>query len=62
MSQESQILKLLQAGRRLTPHDALREVGSFRLGARILALRNQGWNIKTEMVKRGRARVAEYRL
>ena len=62
MSQEARILKLLQAGRKLTPLTALRAGCGLRLGARVHSLRNKGWNIKTEMVTRSGARVAEYRL
>jgi Helix-turn-helix domain len=62
MSQEAQILKILQSGRAITPLDALHEVGSFRLGARILALRSKGHHIITKMINVGPARVASYRL
>lgn len=62
MSQEAQILKILQSGRAITPMDALHEVGSFRLGARVKSLRNKGHKITTTMVDVGSARVAQYRL
>ena len=39
----------LKAGRRVTPLDALRECGSMRLGARVYDLRQEGWEIGTDM-------------
>jgi hypothetical protein len=62
MSQNEKILKHLKSGKSLTPLQALRLCGSLRLGARIHNLREQGHNIKTRMVRRGGARVAEYSL
>lgn len=47
-SQATQILKSLQAGNRITPQDALREFGCFRLAARIADLRREGYGINTE--------------
>ena len=44
-SQNKDILEALQAGRSLTPIDALNEFGCFRLGARIHDLRGSGHNI-----------------
>lgn len=46
----------------VTALDALREVGTMRLAARIADLRAQGYVITTDTVQRGRARVALYRL
>lgn len=48
MSQAVQILKLLKAGRTVTPLDALRECGCFRLSARIFDLKEMGWPIECE--------------
>jgi len=62
MSQASEILKALKRGRKLTPLAALNEFGTLRLGARILDLRQSGYDIKTRMVRKGRSRVAEYSL
>ena len=50
-SQEQQILEYLQAGNSLTPLEALRKFGVFRLGARCWELKHQGYNIKSELVK-----------
>jgi hypothetical protein len=41
---------------------ALKAGFGLRLSARILELRQAGYDVKTTMVKRGRSRVAEYRL
>ena len=62
MSQTTEILKALKRGKKLTPLEALDKFGTFRLGARILELRQAGYDIKTRMVRKGRARVAEYSL
>ena len=63
MSQEQQILSALKKGRRITPLDALSEFNCFRLGGRIYDLKQQGWNIKTDMVQSSSGkRFARYRL
>jgi hypothetical protein len=49
-SQSARILSLLEQGRELTPLDALKEVGCFRLGARIWDLRAAGHPIETRML------------
>ena len=51
MSQELEILMELKRGHRITPLDALREFNCFRLSGRILDLRKQGYNIKTDMIE-----------
>ena len=60
MTHTEHVLKLLKRGRRLTPLEALREVGTMRLGARCYELKQQGHPIKSVKVKRGNAWVAEY--
>ena len=62
MSQTAEILKALKRGKKLTPLEALDKFGTFRLGARILELRQAGYDIKTRMVRKGSSRVAEYSL
>ncbi len=48
MAQAEQILRYLQTHKRgITPIDALRKFGCFRLGARIYDLRKEGHDIKT---------------
>jgi len=61
-SQESQIIAALKKGP-LTPLQALREIGTLRLAARISDLRMKGWPIETTMVEvLGNKRVARYTL
>lgn len=63
MSQRDRILEALRHGESLTPLSALRRFGTFRLGARILELREAGYRIVTDKVKlRGRTWVAQYRM
>jgi len=45
-SQKQLILEALESGREITPLDALRDYGCFRLGARIHELRGNGYEIK----------------
>lgn len=61
-SQTIQIKEHLLSGKSITPLEALNEYGCFRLGARIFDLKEQGLNIKTEMVERNGKRFAEYSL
>ena len=44
----------------LTPLQALRLYGCFRLAARIKDLRDEGFDIETEIVRRGKKRFAKY--
>lgn len=51
----------------ITPLEAERHIGCMRLGARIWDLRNDGYNIVSEIVEvetrnGGKARVARYRM
>jgi Helix-turn-helix domain len=50
-SQKSKILKHLKKGYTLTPYESLKLFSCFRLGGRILELRDEGYNIITTMVK-----------
>ena len=61
MTQKEWTIKELEAGRIITPLDALKECGCFRLGARILELRNEGHDIRTIINDRGK-RYAKYYL
>ena len=58
MTQSEAILNHLKAGKTLTPLEALDRFGCFRLAARIIELRRDGYNIVTE----GKDRWAVYRL
>jgi hypothetical protein len=62
-TQEKAILADLQAGKRITPLDALTTYGCLRLAPRILDLRRKGVPIERDMVETANGkRVAEYRL
>lgn len=58
-TQNKKLLEMLKI-RPVTPVDALREIGSFRLSARVYDLRHQGHNIASRMVSVGGRRVVEY--
>lgn len=62
MSQEHAIAKYLMQGKALTPQQALRLFGSFRLSARIYDIKARAGenSIKTFMVETGGKRVARY--
>lgn len=63
MSQESEILKALKRGRKITPLDAHIEWDCMRLGGRIGDLRKKGHNILTKMIKlKSGKRIAQYSL
>ena len=61
-SQKSKILKHLQEGMSITPIEALRDYGCFRLAAIIHVLREDNYNIITNMVKEGDKTYAKYSL
>jgi len=46
----------------ITPQEALKEYGSFRLAAHIEVLRKQGHDISTKMVREGGKEYARYTL
>ena len=50
ISQNKGILAYLQSGKSITPIEALKEFGCFRLSARIFDLRAMGHNIKTKSI------------
>ena len=51
MTQKEALRARLIAGETVTPRDALDQMGSFRLGARIYELRKEGMDIVTKRVK-----------
>lgn len=61
-SQTELILEALCQGRELTPLDALREFGCFRLGARIWDLTQAGYRIDSRLVCHNGKRYASYKL
>lgn len=66
ITQDKEVLKLLQERGKINPLEALQEIGCFRLSARILQLRKQGYQIITKRItKQGKFRLvnfAEYHL
>lgn len=62
MSQSDAIREHLEAGRDLTPLDALDLFSCFRLAARIDELRADGLDIETIIERRGKKRYARYKL
>ena len=62
MSQEYEILRVLNSGGTLTAMDALRQFNCFRLAARVKDLRYRGYDIRTEMVGLGNKSIAKYYL
>ena len=61
VSQKTAILDLLKRGP-VTPMDALHKVGSMRLAARILELREEGYPIVTHIEHQGEKEFARYEL
>ncbi len=61
-SQNAGILQALKEGARITPMDALKMFGCFRLSARIADLRNGGMKIVTKYVTENGKTFAQYRL
>lgn len=62
-SQNSEILAYLEAGNTLTPLEALRKFGCFRLSGRIYDLKKMGYLIATDLITlEDGKRVARYRL
>lgn len=59
-SQTAQIRAHLKKGNGISQLTALRLFGCLRLSGRIFDLRNEGMNIKTEMVTHGGKRYARY--
>ena len=62
-TQRQRVLAHLMSGKSITPIEALDLYGSFRLSSIIFDLREQGYDIRTEMVTiRKGTRVARYSL
>jgi len=61
-SQTKNLLSHLESGRSITPIEALSLYGIFRLGARILDLRQSGYRIQTHTESKNGKRFARYSL
>ena len=61
-SQISRVKRHLIGGKSITPIDALNLFGAFRLSHIIYVLRNEGYNIKTDLINDGIRRYAKYSL
>lgn len=61
MTQNQALLYELKR-RSVTPRDALLKLGIYRLAARVHELRRVGYDIRTDLIKYGGARVARYTL
>lgn len=59
-SQNEKIKKYLLNGKKLTPLQALRMFGCFRLSGRVYDLKKEGLKIKTDLVKRNKKVFAQY--
>jgi hypothetical protein len=67
MTQTQRILEYLNEYKQITPLEAMRDLGIYRLASRIYDLKEQGYNIHTEMVDvknryGSTTKVASYRL
>ena len=61
-TQISRVKRHLIEGKSITPIDALNLFGAFRLSHIIYVLRNEGHNIKTDLIYDGTRRYAKYSL
>ena len=61
LSQKIAVLKYMQEHGSITPMEALKHIGSFRLGARIYDLKGEGHDI-INLNKTGEERFAKYQL
>lgn len=62
-SQNKQIAEHLKSGKSITPLEALKKYGCFRLSGRIWDLKHkEGMKIKTDLVTRKNKTFAEYRM
>ncbi len=60
VTQIGQIKEYLLAGNSLTPIEALNMFGAFRLSAVVFKLKEQGLNIKTDIISEDNKRFAKY--
>ena len=63
LSQKDKVLRYLQQGKSITPIDALKLYGCFRLADVVFRLKKDGYDIQTNMVKNDNGKdYASYRL
>lgn len=62
MTANKRLKKWVLSGKSITPIQALNKFGIFRLGARILELRQSGYDIVTIMQQENGKRFAKYKL
>lgn len=62
ITQNELILQLLKSGKSITPMQALREFGCFRLSARIYDLKRMGYEIKMQPAVKKNKWFASYSL
>lgn len=60
VTQIGQIKEYLLAGNSITPIEALNMFGAFRLAAIVFKLKEQGLNIKTDIISEDNKRFAKY--
>ena len=62
LSQNKMLLMYLKEYGSITALEALKELGSLRLAARIKNLRDEGHNITTESIRVNKKMIANYKL
>jgi hypothetical protein len=62
MNQKTHILEHLESGKKITPIEALNMFGCFRLAAVVFDLKQEGYDIRTTMIKNANKTFAEYSL
>lgn len=60
MTQTDAIRQHLEAGKTLTPIEALNRYGCLRLAARIADLKREGFPVRSRIARRGEKRFSEY--
>lgn len=61
-SSTQRLRRWILSGKSITPLQALDKFGCLRLGARIMDLRNEGYDIVTKIVHKNGKRFARYKL
>ena len=61
-TQKSKLLNRLSTGKNLTVTEAVKRLGVNRVSARIFELREEGYNIQTNTVKRAGNKVTAYQM